>query len=185
MFWTEKSKKTRTFNGWVDSYSSNLYKTALWMLGESSTAEDVVQDTFVMAWDSFDQLASQEKVLSWLLTILRRRVYKEYAFRETTFSAESPIEFAGEVGKEEQPGEDIDLMAALQSLPLDQRDCFLLSSLHGFTYQEIAEQLAVPTGTVMSRISRAKQKLKYLLGEADQPTNKVLSLQIQSKQEVS
>jgi len=176
MFWNDKNKETVRFNRWVDDFHGVLYKHALWMVSNPQTAEDIVQDTFHKAWQAVDKLKEQDKALPWLLTILRRIVYKEYKYRSSSNELFTDMEHAPEIGKESNDAELIDLKTAMQQLTNEQRDCILLSGLHGFSYEEVSEQLNIPLGTVMSRISRTKQKLRALLGDDSQANNKIINI---------
>jgi RNA polymerase sigma-70 factor (ECF subfamily) len=107
-----------------------------------------------------DTLKDEDKALPWLLTILRRTVYREqrcqYRNRET-------LETLKQLDLEAMQSDIVALLEiynALEHLSPKLRDTFLLHHLHGFTYEEISAQLEIPTGTVMSRISRAREALQ-------------------------
>jgi len=178
MLWNKNNtnKETAVFNRWVDDFHAVLYKQALWMVGNSDSAEDIVQDTFYEAWRAMGKLKEQEKALAWLLTILRRIVYKEYKYRKESKDLFIHSDSVPEQGKDSFVAELIDLKKAMGQLSIEQRECILLSALHGFSYEEISLQLNIPIGTVMSKISRTKQKLQTLLGDDSSLSNKIINI---------
>jgi len=130
------------------------------MTADTHTAQDVVQETFFQAWKARGQLQDRSRVLPWLLAILERNVYRAGRSRPL------PLPEAVDLGSD-GTGTDadalIDLARGLQSLrPMD-RNLLLLYALHGLGYREIAEQLEIPIGTVMSRLSRCRASLRVLL----------------------
>lgn len=157
---TKTSKKTAKFAEWINGYHGALYKHALWMLGSQDLAQEMTQEAFFQAWLCMDSLKDDSKALPWLLTILRRSIYREqrcqYRNRET-------VEALQQQDFEHTHSEThtlLDIYSALQQLTPKLRDTFLLHHLHGFSYEEIGAQLEIPTGTVMSRISRARDALQ-------------------------
>ncbi|MDH5257050.1 MAG: sigma-70 family RNA polymerase sigma factor [Gammaproteobacteria bacterium] len=162
MFLITKRSKKKVFKEWVERHNSALYKHALWMTGNRDTAMDMVQECFFQAWLAIDSLKDKEKSLPWLLTILRRAIYKEqrYQYRQ----AEMLEQFAlMDEKNHQQDGYQLsEIYNMLEGLSSAHRDIFLMHHLHGFSYQEISEQLEIPMGTVMSRISRAKKDLGKL-----------------------
>ena len=151
------------FKQWVKQHNAALYRHAWWMTGSKELAKDLVQDTFFQAWKYRTSLREENKALAWLITILRRLVYKESANK--TQHSLSPEEMLSESNSDllltpnNNTDEIIDLTRQLNSLNSSQREILLLYALHGFTYEEIAEQLEIPQGTVMSRISRARKAM--------------------------
>jgi RNA polymerase sigma-70 factor (ECF subfamily) len=140
------------------------------IVGQSSLAEDVVQDAFAAAWGqagSFDERRGGAR--SWLLSIVRHRAID--ATRKSSFRQErvplddvverpSPVEVWSEVEKE------IDgqlVRRALSAIPAEQRQAIELAYFGGLTNQEIAGSLQVPLGTVKGRIRLGMQKLRTLL----------------------
>lgn len=123
---------------------------------------DMVQDAFFQAWLSMDTLKDREKALPWLVTILRRVIYKEqrYKYRHSETVAGLRQLDANPIQADAYPL--LEIYGALESISSNLREVFLLHHLHGFSYQEISKQLQIPKGTVMSRLSRAREALKKL-----------------------
>ena len=85
--WFKKKSKRQQFSEWISRHHKVLYQHALWMTGSQDLARDMVQETYYQAWLAIDNLQDQGKVIPWLLTILRRAIYREqryqYRHRET------------------------------------------------------------------------------------------------------
>jgi len=152
---------------WIDAHHGALYRHALWMTGDAELAADLVQEAYYEAWRGLDSLRDPTRAFAWLLTILRRRVFQEYgrARREREW-AEQLAATLPPATEDAQLEELLDLARALQTLTAAQRDIMLLYGLHGMRYEDIAEYLKVPVGTVMSRLARARQALHAQTGTA-------------------
>ena len=154
-----KNNKSDIFDTWVKNYHGALYKHALWMTGSRESALDAVQETYFQAWLGIQTLKDKDKALPWLLTILRRSVYREQRIQYR--HAETLAELQ-QLDRADSASDAIPLLQiyeAMEGLSATLRDTFLLHHLHGFSYEEIGAQLQIPKGTVMSRISRAREAL--------------------------
>ncbi|MFV2056261.1 MAG: RNA polymerase sigma factor [Thiohalomonadales bacterium] len=162
MNWPKKNNKTHTFNQWITRYHGVIYRHALWMTGNQDIAKDMAQDAFFQAWLSMDSLKKGDQALAWLLTILRRVVYREqrYTYRHSeTLSQLSQLDTEL---TESDAYPLLEIYSALGAISTNLREVFLLFHLHGFSYEEISVQLQIPKGTVMSRLSRARDALQKL-----------------------
>jgi len=154
------------FNVWVVDHGPSLFRIAYRMVGDRHEAEDIVQEAFRSAWKSRRLFDSGRGERAWLAAILRRRVVDHW--RRGSPSPVLPSEGALEVGV---AGEDPlsneytdEMQHALSCLPHELRETLLLVVVGELTHQEAADLLAVPLGTVLSRVSRARVKLRdYLL----------------------
>jgi RNA polymerase sigma-70 factor (ECF subfamily) len=154
------------FNRLVEEHGPTLYRIAYRMLGDSHEAEDVVQDTFRSAWKSRSRYDPGRGDRAWLAAILRRRVIDRWRRHPPP----SPMsgDYTPEVGV---PADDPfaqeftdEVQAALLRLPEELRESLLLVVVGELTHQEAADLLGVPLGTVLSRVSRARTRLReYLL----------------------
>lgn len=166
----QKKKNQTLFDRLISEHSNALYRYALWMTGKHDVASDVVQEAFFQAWQSINSLKDESKALPWLLTILRRTVYREqkYGYRQAETAAQLSVIYENS----EAPSSChlMEIYSALEKISIKHRDVFLLHHLHGFKYDEISEHLNIPRGTVMSRLSRARQALQDIL-ESDTETN--------------
>lgn len=162
----------RQFEQWIKEYHAGLYRHALWMTGKSDVANDCVQEAYYQAWKSRRSLKEKSKVFPWLLTILRRTVYREYGQRSLDAKVLSDsLPDLHEKGETPNHGDMLDLLSAMGKLSAMHREIVLMHGLHGLSYQEISTILDIPTGTVMSRISRARAALEKALND-NQDTSK-------------
>ncbi len=155
----------------VARHYERVYRYAYRLAGSGSDAEDLTQETFAKAQQSLDQLREPERAAGWLLTIARNAFLQ--SCRKTQRAAELSLEALAELSDEPEPGfltGEIDaegLQAALLELPEEFRTPLVLFYFEEFAYKEIAEQMAVPIGTVMSRLARAKAHLRRRLAPSE------------------
>ena len=146
------------------------------MLSDPDEAREVVLETFAAAWDRVDRLGDQhDALLPWLLRIARNRAIdrlrRRRRFRLKLARAEAygelPPERVAAVEPNEagQPGWHVhrSVHAALEALPPEQREAVRLAYFQGLTHSEIAKQLAIPMGTVKTRLRLALDKLRSSL----------------------
>jgi len=142
-------------------HSRSLLRVARRLTSDSSSAEDIVQQTFLLAWRGFHQLRPDTNARAWLFRILMNAFYAE-ARRMRRLPA--VIELTAEVTVSfPDLDQAMDISRALDSLHIDHRTVLLLGVVEGFTCAEISEILSVPIGTVMSRLSRARRTMRTLL----------------------
>ena len=146
------------------------YNLARWLLRNPQDAEDALQDSFLRALRFFDQLKGEE-AKPWLLKIVRNTCYDRLQKNSAPGRAD---EFDEDVhsSEETEPNPETLLLLnadisrvrnALEALDVQYREALVLRELEGQSYEEISRLLDVPIGTVMSRISRARTKIKKLL----------------------
>ncbi len=153
----------------IDRHHAAVYRHALWLIGDSEAASDLVQETYYEAWKSLCRYRAPRRELAWLLAILRRQAGRAYAARAARFESFSTALVEAAAGPDEDVDALMDLVQGLQGLSVEQRELLLLYGLHGFSYQEIAVQLDVPLGTVMSRLARARRALERGMGRERRP----------------
>lgn len=153
----------------VEQHYALLYRYAYRLSGSPPDAEDLTQQTFLAAQTHLDQLRDLDQARNWLCTILRHCYLKSLRKKQTRtpVSLENLDEFAIAV----PPQSSVDserLQNCLDLLPDEFKIPLILFYFKEFSYKEIARQLDVPIGTVMSRLSRGKAFLKKHLAELDQ-----------------
>lgn len=129
-------------------------------------AEDLTQATLLQAWRKFDQFGPDTNIRAWLFRILIHLHFEQgrkARRRPVTVSFSDAGEQGQGSGRDCGIAESLEVRQAMDALPAGQRTAILLSVVEGFTCREIAEILAVPTGTVMSRLSRGRQALREKL----------------------
>lgn len=158
-----------------------VYRFAVRLSGSRDGAEDLVQETFLRAYRSWNQYTPGTQCKSWLFTICRNvflrqeergRRHEEIVSEQVgrgvgPFDVVNPLWV--KTGKTDPEGEffqsivDEEVLNRIQELPEDYRMAVVLSDLEGFTYQEIAEVTEVPVGTVKSRLFRGRRILQEAL----------------------
>jgi RNA polymerase sigma-70 factor (ECF subfamily) len=148
------------FRELVNRHSRYLYGIAYSLTGNSSDAEDVVQETFVAVINS--KFRGESAVRTWLVQILiRRAAMLRRSKRRSTTSLESARD-ASAVPARGSGGSDarLDLAVMLEALSVEHRQVIVLRELEGMSYEEMAIALDVPRGTVESRLHRARNELR-------------------------
>jgi len=160
-------------------YYDQLYKTALRMTRSVPETEDLLQETYLKAFRYYSGFEEGTNLKAWLFRIMKNNFINAYRKRkvqpqhveldELRDSGEGSLEVApgfAEGGSEAGgPAEEMDedLARAINALPHDYKMALLLVDIQGHTYQEVAEILAVPVGTVMSRLFRGRTKIEKAL----------------------
>jgi RNA polymerase sigma-70 factor (ECF subfamily) len=165
MRWFGSSKAT--IEALVEAHYAALYRYAFRLSGSSQEAEDLTQETFCTAQAKLAQLREADRAKSWLFTILRNAfLHRRRSDKEDKFvSLDGMAEIAA---REPDPVAKVDsakLQAALNELPEAFRTPIILYYFEDFSYKDIAEQMSVPLGTVMSRLARGKTFLRQRLAE--------------------
>ena len=142
-----------------------LYRTALAWCGDASIADDLVQETLMMALQRYNQLRDPDRLNAWLYTILSN-CWKQYLGRLRPTVDIDDVEICSEKDAEtgsSQLEEADHIRRAILKLPLGQRQTITLVDLAGFSYAEVAEILDIPIGTVMSRLYTSRHSLQKVL----------------------
>ncbi|WP_386625600.1 RNA polymerase sigma factor [Sulfitobacter geojensis] len=128
-------------------------------------ADDLVQETVMKAWRSIDKFEVGTNMRAWLFTILRNTYYTSYTKSRREVADVDGVLSGNLSVKPEHDGKLAynDFMHAFEKLPDDQREALTLVGASGFAYHEAAEMCGVATGTMKSRVNRARQKLVELL----------------------
>jgi len=149
----------------VREHHAVVYRYAFRLCGCSADAEDLAQQTFLVAHQKLQQLRDAAAARAWLLAVVRSCFLKSVRKPRPTPAADIGL-LADEAAGGEGVVDAIDreeLAAALDELPEEFRLALLMFYFEDLSYQQIAEQLQVPIGTVMSRLSRAKEHLRRRL----------------------
>ena len=145
----------------------DLYRFAFWLARDRAVAEDVVQEALLRAWRSRDSLGAAGAVKPWLLTIVRRehaRLYERK--RHDTVSVDELVQSESAELAAAADQETMDVRRAILALEDDYREPLVLQVLMGLSTQEIADQLGLTQAAVLTRLFRARQKLRRALGAA-------------------
>ncbi|HPN37920.1 MAG TPA: sigma-70 family RNA polymerase sigma factor [Melioribacteraceae bacterium] len=157
----------------VIPYSNSLYNFAFQMTGDSDEANDLVQETLIKAFRFFDRFERGTNIKGWLFRILKNSFINEfrkgvkgparvdYDDIQNFYESISESEIKTKHYEEDAFNQllDDDISTALEKLPEDFRTVIILNDLEGFTYEEIADFVDCPVGTVRSRLHRARKML--------------------------
>lgn len=147
-------------------HARSLLRTARRLSPDNAAAEDLVQDALLLAWRSFHQLRADSNAQAWLFRILFNTWYGR---GRKLRSSPVVVPLADEISvMTPRFDETMEVSRALDHIEIEHRTVLLLGVVEGFTCREIAEILSIPIGTVMSRLSRARQAMRALL-EARSP----------------
>ncbi len=149
----------------VEEHYETLYRYAYRLTGSAVDAEDLTQETFCSAQKNWGQLREPARAKSWLFSILRNAyLHRIRANHHPRFVSLESMGDLPEPLPEPLPAvESQQLQQALDELPEDFRTPVILFYFEEFTYRDIAEQMDLPLGTVMSRLARAKAHLRNRL----------------------
>jgi RNA polymerase sigma-70 factor (ECF subfamily) len=147
-----------------------LYGFALALSRDRATAEDLVQETYVRALAATRKAAPEENLRGWLFTILGN-IWKNERKRRRPEAVGDVESFAfGTASRLPDPERALgqrelrdELRVAFEGLPEAFREVVVLRCMEGFSYQEVAQVVGCPAGTVMSRLARARAQLRYAL----------------------
>jgi RNA polymerase sigma-70 factor (ECF subfamily) len=163
-------------------YMPQLYSAALRMTRNAQDAEDLVQETYLKAYRAYENFEAGTNLKAWLYRILTNTYINIYRSKQRR-PEESELDEVEELylyrkwgSSQNEMGRsaeevvlnsltDTEVKSAIEALPEQFRIAVLLADVEGFSYQEIAEILSVPSGTVMSRIHRGRKLLQKYLHE--------------------
>jgi len=148
-------------------YHERTVRALLAMMGTEAEAREVAQQAWIKAWQKLERYNYQSAFYTWLHRIAVNTALDALRARQRNGQRSAPMEdIAAEPSREANPAQRVaakerwgELLVALDQLPEEQRTALVLRELSGYTYQEIADTLDVKTGTVMSRLYAARQKL--------------------------
>ena len=154
-----------------------LRRYARVLTGDMHRADDLVQDTLARAWEKRRLWQAGSDLRAWLFTIMHNVHVNQYSMRQREFAQASLDADEGPAAGWEIPVratqsdrvELAEVLAQVGRLPVEQREVLILAAVEELRYEEIAEVLGVPIGTVMSRLSRARDKLRRMNAETSSP----------------
>lgn len=162
----------QAFGQLVERYQDRVFNALVGLLGCREEARDAAQDAFVQAWRKLDAFRGEAKFYTWLYRIAmnqglsRRRRKRPVASLDQQKEAvgAEPVDPAGEPTDTLAAAENVaQVRAALAELADDHRQILVLREIEGLAYEDIAETLELPVGTVRSRLFRARSQLKEVL----------------------
>lgn len=175
----EEAKKQEDFNEEILPHLDAMYNFALRLTTDPNDAEDLVQDTIVKAYRFFDSYEKGTNAKAWLFRILKNsyiNTYRKKSKKPNQVDYDEVATFYETIRDERTDTSDLEdrmfreliddhISEALDELPEDFRTVVLLCDVEGFTYEEIANMLDVPIGTIRSRLHRGRNLLRSQLME--------------------
>ena len=170
--------RVEAFEATVMPHARAGYNLARWILRNDQDAEDVMQEAIVRAFRFFDGF-NGDNPRAWLLTVVRNAAYsflQQNRARELGTEFDEVLHSEPPAGRAAETPEVLILRSAQQRfvnqaverLPVEFREVFVLRELEGLSYKEIAGVAGIPIGTVMSRLARARRQLQDALARRDQ-----------------
>ena len=146
-----------------------LRRYARALLGDRYAADDLVQDTLERAWNKFHLWRPGSDLRAWLFAIMHNVFVNQVRSRKSEI--ERTMEELPAIAVRATQSDALELAdveRSLRGLPEEQREVLLLVAVEEMTYDEVSRALEIPVGTVMSRLSRARERLRRLIAGAQQ-----------------
>jgi RNA polymerase sigma-70 factor (ECF subfamily) len=151
---------SHAFHALIDRHAQRLYRVAVSLVGNASDAEDVLQETFIGAFRGLKGFQGRASVKTWLTRILMMQAAQFRRSRKRKKTEIMPVDVSAASISSEA---GMDINAALADLSPEHRQVLVLREYEQMSYEEIAEVLDVPRGTVESRLHRARGELRERL----------------------
>lgn len=151
-----------------EQIAPSLYRTALYTLGSSHDAEDVVSETFIEAFHGVAKLRDNNAFVPWMFRILSarcKRKIKSYIQGRNEFDLDSALDLDDGSNVGEEVSVRSDLLRAMEQLTAQEREIVVLAVVEGYTTKEVAQILRCPHGTISSKLFRTLKKLRKMIEE--------------------
>ena len=158
-----EADQRKKFEQCIEACAGSLYRVAFRLTGNATLANELVQETYLNAWRSIDSLKDTNKLRSWLFAIMRNQYSKIVIKENKAISTTDQIEGIGTAETTRRQELRRAVQEAVNELDEKHRLPVLLVSMEGMTVDQAAEILQIPRGTVLSRLSRGREKLKLIL----------------------
>lgn len=153
--------RRQRFDQIVGVFHRDMYRYAAWLSRDKAIAEDVVQEALLRAWKSLDALRDDAAAKPWLLTIVRRENARYFERKRLETVDIDNLTAAQSALLAEEPNDELDDMRqAIYELEDDYREPLVLQVLMGYSTNEIGEQMGLKQGAVLTRLHRARAKLR-------------------------
>lgn len=158
------AERKRRFDALARQYADDLFRFGVWLCGDHALANDLVQETFVRAWKALDSLKDSGAAKSWLITILRREYARTFERKVPPITDIDNVVVAeeSELTPEDRTERDM-LRKAMLELEDKYSEPLVLQAVMGLSIAEIATQLELTESAVMTRVFRAREKLREKL----------------------
>jgi len=160
---SDMKEKQRRYEALVNAFHADIYRYAFWLVKDKTTAEDIVQETFLRAWRSLDALVDEKAAKSWLITILRRENARRFERKQFETVDIDDVSVADTSHSHDDRLHHRELHRHLAALSDEYREPLLLQLIFGYSTEEIASELGMNKNTVMTRLFRARNQIKEAL----------------------
>lgn len=151
----------RQYESCVVACADSMYRVAFRLTSNSTLARELVQETYLQAWKNLRSLKDPAKLRGWMFSILRNQYTKLIRKESKVANPTEHIEMVAEPSSSENKNDSQEIVqAALATLDDKHRLPLLLVSMEGMSVEQASEVLDVPRGTILSRLSRGREKLK-------------------------
>jgi RNA polymerase sigma-70 factor (ECF subfamily) len=162
-----ETDRRRRFGALCEDLRPDLLRFAFWLGRDRQLAEDVVQEAMLRAWKSYGALADEAKAKSWLLTIVRREFARSFERKRLEVAdLDALVTAEAEVLAAEDDEQLAAMRQALFRLDDEYREPLVLQVMMGYSTQEIADMMGLQQGAVLTRLFRARARLRHELGLA-------------------
>jgi RNA polymerase sigma-70 factor (ECF subfamily) len=153
-----------------DRLRPDLLRFAFWLGRDRELANDVVQEAMLRAWKAFDTLDEESKAKAWMLTIVKREFARTFSRkRHETVDIDALVSVETDLLAAPEDDRLAEMRAAIFRLEDDYREPLVLQVLMGYSTREIATMMDMQQGAVLTRLFRARTKLRHELGLAPEP----------------
>ncbi len=150
------------FESLARAYSAELYRYAYWLCRDRFVAEDLVQETFMRAWQGWSGLRDDRAAKGWLYTILRNEHARLHERKQLAIDPDQDLdELMDNSGANALDA--FEMRDTLAALPQTYREPLMLQVIGGFSCTEIATMIGISEGAVMTRLTRARQAVRRLI----------------------
>ena len=158
---TATGARKQRFDRLVTVYHADMYRYAAWLCRDKAIAEDVVQEALLRAWKSLDAIRDEAAAKQWLLTIVRRENARYFERKRLETVDIDNLTASQAALLAEEPDDALDeLRESIYELEDDYREPLVLQVLMGYSTSEIGELMGLKQGAVLTRLHRARLKLK-------------------------
>lgn len=160
----DKDRRAR-FAALCEPLRADLVRFAFWLARDRALAEDIVQEAMLRAWKALDSLDDDTRAKQWMLTIVRREHARTWERKRLEVTdVDALVEAEADVLAMEEDAAVSELREALFRLEDDYREPLVLQVMLGYTTDEIATEMGLSRGAVLTRLFRARQKLRAAMG---------------------
>jgi RNA polymerase sigma-70 factor (ECF subfamily) len=165
---TSQSAASARFEQLCAPFRADLLRFLIWLCRDRALAEDVMQETLLRAWRSFDSLSDTSAVRPWLLTIARRELARVFERKRLPMIDLDAAITSHDKALSVTESHDIeDMRRAIMQLETTYREPLVMQVLLGMTTEEIAQELAISVAAVLTRLYRAREILKLKMNSAE------------------